>query len=76
RVSSTVGSFNPKWHQLSTKLNYDMSKRTSVFVEGVYQHAMNAHTGTDFDYAYVPGAADISSGPNQYVVRVALLHHF
>ncbi|AOJ87234.1 hypothetical protein WS87_11390 [Burkholderia sp. MSMB0856] len=76
RVASTVGAFNPKWHQLSTKLNYDMSKRTSVFVEGVYQHAMNAHTGTDFDYAYVPGAADISSGPNQYVVRVALLHHF
>ncbi|WP_321925244.1 porin [Burkholderia sp. BCC1998] len=76
RVASTVGSFNPKWHQLSAKLNYDLSKRTSVFVEGVYQHALNAHTGTDFDYAYVPGAADISSGPNQYVARVALLHHF
>ncbi|WP_322021557.1 MULTISPECIES: porin [unclassified Burkholderia] len=76
RVASTVGSFNPKWHQLSAKLNYDLSKRTSVFVEGVYQHALNAHTGTDFDYAYVPGAADIASGPNQYVARVALLHHF
>ncbi|MCR4470928.1 porin [Burkholderia sp. SCN-KJ] len=76
RVASTVGSFNPKWHQLSAKLNYDLSKRTSVFVEGVYQHALNAHTGTDFDYAYIPGAADISSGPNQYVARVALLHHF
>ncbi|NBJ20601.1 porin [Burkholderia thailandensis] len=76
RVDSTVGAFNPKWHQLSMKLDYDLSKRSSVFVEGVYQHAMNAHTGTDFDYAYIPGAADIASGPNQYVVRLALLHQF
>ncbi len=76
RVDSTVGAFNPKWHQLSAKLNYNVSKRTEVFLEGVYQRAISAHTGTDFDYAYIPGAADISSGPNQFVTRLALLHHF
>jgi predicted porin len=75
-VDSTVGNFTPKWHQLSMKLNYDLSPRTSVFLEGVYQHAVSAHTGTDFDYALIPGAADVSSGANQMVYRIALLHHF
>lgn len=37
---------------------------------------MNARTGTDFDHAYIPGAANIASGPNQYVVRPALPHPF
>ncbi|WP_038762888.1 porin, partial [Burkholderia pseudomallei] len=79
RVDSTAGAFHPKWRPLSTKLDYDLSKRSSGFAEGVYQHAqhaMNARTGTDFDHAYIPGAANIASGPNQYVVRLALPHPF
>ncbi|CAJ6562714.1 outer membrane porin OpcP [Burkholderia pseudomallei] len=37
---------------------------------------MNARTGTGFDHAYIPGAANIASGPNRYVVRLALPHPF
>jgi predicted porin len=58
------------------KLNYDLSARTSVFAEGAYQHAVSANTGTDFDFANIPGSADVSSGRNQMVYRVALLHVF
>lgn len=76
QLSSTVGKFDPKWHQLSMKLNYDLSARTSVFAEGAYQHAVSANTGTDFDFANIPGSADVSSGRNQMVYRVALLHVF
>ena len=76
RLTSTVGSFNPKWHQLSMKLNYDLSPRTSVYLEGAYQRAISAHTGTDFDYANILGAADLSSGRNQMLYRVAMIHGF
>ncbi|WP_322048984.1 porin [Paraburkholderia sp. J67] len=75
-LSSTTGSFNPKWHQLSLKLNYDFSSRTSIYLEGAWQHAVSAHTGTQFDYANIPGAADISSGQNQMLYRIALIHGF
>ncbi|WP_236720915.1 porin [Paraburkholderia phytofirmans] len=76
RVDSTVGDFNPKWHQLSLKLNYDLSQRTSLFLEGAYQRAISAHTGMDFDDALIPDAADVSSGSNQMAYRIALLHQF
>ncbi|MFP3740246.1 porin, partial [Burkholderia sp. SIMBA_019] len=38
-LTSNVGSFRPKWHQVSLKLNYDLSSRTSVYLEGAWQHA-------------------------------------
>lgn len=76
RLTSTVGAFNPKWHQLSAKLNYDLSPRTSLYLEGAYQRAVSAHTGTDFDYANVLGSADVSSGVNQMVYRIAIIHGF
>ncbi|CAM2152912.1 putative porin [Paraburkholderia tropica] len=75
-LTSNVGSFRPKWHQVSLKLNYDLSSRTSVYLEGAWQHAVSAHTGTQFDYANIPGSADISSGENQMIYRIAIIHGF
>jgi len=77
RLDSTAGEFSPKWHQLALMLDYDLSKRTSIYLQGAYQHVVSAHTGTDFDFAQVAYAgAAMSSSDNQMVVRLALIHSF
>ncbi|CAB3724597.1 porin [Paraburkholderia rhynchosiae] len=75
-LHSTSGSFTPKWHQFGLTLDYDLSKSTSVYVQGAYQHVVSAHTGTDFDFAQIPAAAGMSSSENQMVYRVAMIHRF
>jgi predicted porin len=56
-------------------LDYDISKRTSVYVQGAYQHA-DGDTGLEFDNASIIGSAGTSSSGNQMVYRVAMLHRF
>lgn len=70
-----AGGSSPNWHQVALMLNYSLSKRTQVYVQGAYQHT-NGSTGTDLDSAHIVGSADISSSGNQTVVRLGLLHHF
>ncbi|WP_408585779.1 porin [Paraburkholderia bannensis] len=76
-LSSTAGSYVPKWHQISLMLDYDLSKRTSLYMQGAWQHVVSAHTGTDFDEAQIVDAsAGASSGVNQMVYRVGIMHRF
>jgi predicted porin len=75
-LHSTVGTFEPKWHQLSLMLDYDLSKRTSLYVQGGWQHVVSANTHTGFDFATTPASAGVSSGVNQTVVRAAMIHRF
>lgn len=71
-----TGSFEPKWHQISLFLDYDLSKTTSVYLQGAWQHVVSAHTQTGFDYAYIAGSSGTSSGVNQSVLRLAMIHRF
>jgi predicted porin len=57
-------------------VDYSLSKRTDVYVQGAYQHAAGDRTGSVLDVAYVPGAADVSSTTNQVVARVGIRHKF
>lgn len=75
-LDSTAGNFSPKWHQIALMLDYDLSKRTSVYVQGTYQHLVSAHTGTAFDWAQTTPAAGRSSSENQTVLRIAMMHKF
>jgi predicted porin len=75
KLNEAVGSSSPNWHQVSLMLNYSLSKRTSVYVQGAWQHT-NGKTGTDLDSAHIIGSADLSSSGNQMVYRVALMHTF
>ncbi|SIT41509.1 Porin Gram-negative type [Paraburkholderia ribeironis] len=70
-----AGRSSPNWHQVALMLNYSLSKRTSVYAQGAYQHT-NGKTGTDLDLAHIVGAADLSSNGIQAVVRIGILHHF
>lgn len=76
-LHSTAGGYVPKWHQIGLMLDYDLSKRTSVYAQAGYQHVVSAHTGTSFDNArIVDASAGPSSGVNQVVGRVGLIHQF
>jgi predicted porin len=74
-VVSTLGRLTPTWNQVALMLDYDLSKQTSVYIQGAYQHA-NSHTGTKMDFAQTPASAGLSSTGNQMVYRVAMTHRF
>ncbi|MGV2293509.1 porin [Trinickia sp. YCB016] len=72
--SSSTGSADPKWHQVTLMADYSFSKRTDVYLEGVYQHAYGAD-GTAFEGAYINGLAQ-SSTSNQIAATVGIRTRF
>ena len=74
-VATVTGSSEPNWNQISLMLDYDLSTRTLVYVQGAYQHA-DGKTGGDFDVANIVGSPGQSSRGNQMVYRVAMTHRF
>ena len=76
KLDSSMGDYSPKWQQVALMLDYDLSPRTSLYIQGAYQHVASANTGTQFDEAQLLAAAGPSSSPNQMVYRVAMIHHF
>lgn len=74
--NATSGKAHPNYQTVGLMADYNLSKRTDVYVQGGYQHVGGSQTGTALDLAYVPGAADASSNRNQIVTRVAIRHKF
>lgn len=74
-VDTVSGNSVPKWNQVALEANYDLSKLTSVYIQGAYQHA-NGNTGENFDYADIVGAPSHSSTDNQILYRIAMIHRF
>jgi GBP family porin len=65
----------PKYHQASLTFDYFLSKRTDVYLLGVYQHAAGAATVASIaPNAY--GASGPSTSKNQTLIRLALRHRF
>ncbi|AJZ56983.1 gram-negative porin family protein [Paraburkholderia fungorum] len=73
---ATTGSVKPKIHSVGLMADYNLSKRTDLYVQGAYQKVAGSQTGSSLDQAYVPGAADLSSNSKQLVVRAAIRHKF
>jgi general bacterial porin, GBP family len=69
------GSADPKWHQVTLMADYSFSKRTDVYLEGVYQHAYGAQAGSMFSQADINGLAQSSTG-NQVAATVGIRHRF
>jgi predicted porin len=63
----------PKYGQLNAIADYALSKRTDVYVMGIYQHAMSGGVTADI---YAPLFAGASSNSNQLVGRVGIRHKF
>jgi general bacterial porin, GBP family len=73
--STATGSASPKWNQFMLQADYALSRRTDVYLEGVYQHVSGA------DGIPVLGNASIynlaaSSSNKQAVVAAGIRHRF
>lgn len=62
------------WHQVALMFDYDLSKRTSLYIQGAYQHANRVAAQTLG--ANVEGLEGDSNSQNQALVRIAMTHHF
>ncbi|QBR02272.1 porin [Paraburkholderia pallida] len=76
RYEATTGTVKPGIHMFGLMADYNLSKRTDVYLQGVYQLVTGDATGSSLDRAYVPGAQDLSSTSRQLAVRAALRHTF
>jgi predicted porin len=75
-AGATDGKTHPNYQTAGLIADYNLSKRTDVYVQGAYQHVGGDKTGTVLDFAYVPGADGVSSNQNQFTARVAVRHKF
>ncbi|HEY1607962.1 MAG TPA: porin [Paraburkholderia sp.] len=72
---STTGSSSPKWHTAMVQTDYSLSKRTDLYLEGVYQHAYGAPAGSVLSTAMLNTLAP-SSTASQLAVVAGLRHTF
>jgi general bacterial porin, GBP family len=75
-VSST-----PKWHSVTFGADYSLSRRTDVYLVGLYQHASgdlyNNGQGDVIDNATsIAGLLPASSTPNQVGATIGMRHRF
>jgi predicted porin len=75
KMSGSNGSGDPKWHTVSLQGDYALSKRTDVYVEGVYQHASGELGNFGSNVAAINTLAPSSTG-NQVAAAVGLRHRF
>ncbi|APR38736.1 porin [Paraburkholderia sp. SOS3] len=68
--TSTFGS-SPKWNQIGLQTVYSLSKRTDVYLEGVYQHV----SGHNFS-AFIYNSGGASSTGNQIVGMMGMRARF
>ncbi|MEK6346972.1 MAG: porin [Burkholderia sp.] len=76
-----AASGHPKWHSVTLAADYSLSKRTDVYLAGVFQHASGAlyddGRGTRVDNtASVGGLLAASSTGNQVGAALGLRHRF
>ncbi|WP_277189235.1 porin [Caballeronia sp. BR00000012568055] len=75
KVGGANGSGDPKWHTVSLQADYALSKRTDVYVEGVYQHASGELGNAGANVAMINTLSPSSTG-NQVAATVGLRHRF
>lgn len=75
RVTGSEGTGDPKWHTFSLQADYSLSKRTDVYLEGVYQHASGDFGDAGANVAMI-NTLSPSSNANQVAATVGLRHRF
>ena len=76
KFNTSEANFKPKWHTLGLMADYELSKRTDIYAQAVYQQVAGSDTGSVLDRAYIPGATDVSSAARQGMLRLGLRHKF
>jgi GBP family porin len=72
-TDANINGAAPKFQQVTTQVDYSLSKRTDVYLQGEYQHVSN--TGTSGITADINGLAP-SSNDEQVAATVGLRHRF
>ncbi|MBB5458368.1 putative porin [Paraburkholderia sp. Cpub6] len=75
KMSGSNGSGDPNWHTASLQGDDSLSKRTDVYLEGVYQHASGELGEFGANVAAINTLAPSSTG-NQVAAAVGLRHRF
>ncbi|SEJ70297.1 porin [Paraburkholderia diazotrophica] len=73
--SSLNGHDAAKYHQGSAGVDYFLSKRTDVYLIGVYQHASGTDSTGKTAVAAINGLTQ-SSNENQFTARIGIRHKF
>lgn len=74
--NTTFGGVKPTIHSFGLMADYNLSKRTDLYIQGAFQKLAGDKTGSSLDQAYVPNAADLSGNSKQVVGRVGIRHKF
>jgi predicted porin len=75
--NSNAGNSKPKYQQFGLMADYNLSGRTDVYVQGMYQHASGGGTvSAPLNTAFITGADAPSSTANQFLARVGIRHTF
>jgi predicted porin len=73
---ASSGGVKPKIHSFGLMADYNLSKRTDVYIQGEYQQVSGDATYSILDDAFTPGTQAPSSTSKQVVVRAAIRHKF
>ncbi|SDI96935.1 Outer membrane protein (porin) [Paraburkholderia steynii] len=73
---SSTGGVKPKVHTVGLMADYNISKRTDFYVQGVYQKVAGDKTNSIMDNAFILGTQAPSSTSNQLAFRAAIRHKF
>jgi len=71
-TQASFAGVRPKWNQFNLQTDYALSKRTDVYLQGVYQRV---NKGSDVD-AVINGVGTASATNNQVAVTAGLRHRF
>ncbi|NML34631.1 porin [Paraburkholderia antibiotica] len=75
KMSGSNGSGTPRWHTASLQGDYLLSKRTDVYIEGVYQHASGTLGDLGVNVASINTLAP-STNRNQVAAALGMRHRF
>jgi predicted porin len=73
---ASSGGVKPKIHSFGLMADYNLSKRTDVYIQGEYQQVTGDATYSILDDAFNVGTQSPSSTSKQVVVRAAIRHKF
>jgi GBP family porin len=75
RAGGNAGSGSPHWNQVGLQTDYNLSKRTDVYLQSVYQTVSTSRDSV-LGVAFINGESAPSSTNNQVEVTVGLRHRF
>ena len=72
---ASSGGVKPKIHSFGLMADYNLSKRTDVYIQGEYQQVTGDSTSSILDEAFIPGAQAPSSRRSEVMPRSGVIEH-